>query len=121
MNINFTIFVQIFHFLIAYAFLSKFLFRPILKLFIKEKEKIVKLNQHITIEQEKLSEKELLAAQNWSLCKTHFQENLPQPENAIVVTKLDTTTIQKPPVLTTEEIQNVVNVIESDIKPKVML
>jgi len=120
MNINFTIFVQIVHFLIAYAFLSKFLFRPILKLFLQEKEKLVKLNQNIAIEQEKLNIKEQLAEQNWSSCKTLFHENLPQQESSTVVTKLDTATIQKPESLTTQETQNVVNAITSDIKSKVI-
>jgi len=86
----------------------------------KEKEKLVKLNQNITTEQEKLSIKKRLADQNWATCKTYFQENLPQQENSMVVTKLDTTTIQKPESLTNQETQNVVNTIASDIKSKVI-
>lgn len=120
MTINLTLFLQIFHFLIAYAFLSKFLFKPLLKLFIAEKEKMAKLHENIMFEEEKLTNKELQATQNWSLCKKYFKENLPGEETASVITKLNTDTIEKPIHLTAQESQNVVNTITSDIKSKVV-
>ncbi len=120
MNINFTLILQIFNFLIAYFFLAKFLFKPILKLFNLEKEKLIRLNKSVDLERKRLGDKEKLAEENWALCKNYFKENFPETKQLSIATKLDVSSIEQPQELSQKQTKDAINKIISVIKSKVI-
>lgn len=77
MDINFTFFVQIFHFFIAYYILEKLFCRPTIKALEKEKTVYTDLLASITTQQNLLTQKEQDKHNEWQRIKLFFSQALP--------------------------------------------
>lgn len=77
MGINFTFFIQGFHFLVAYFILEKFLLRPIVKALRKEQKEYTDLITTITTQQKLLEEKEKHKQAQWNTLKRLFAQVIP--------------------------------------------
>lgn len=77
MDINFTFFVQIFHFFIAYCILEKLFCRPTIKALEKEKKIYTDLLASITTQQNLLTQKEQDKHNEWQRIKLFFSQSLP--------------------------------------------
>lgn len=77
MDINFTFFVQLFHFLVAYQILEKLVCRPTIKVIEKEKKNYSDLIAHITAQQQELTKKENYKQNEWNRIKLFFSQSFP--------------------------------------------
>lgn len=77
MDINFTFFVQLFHFFVAYQILEKLFCKPTLTAIDKEKKSYSDLINHVTIEQHELIKKEAFKHAEWNRIKLFFSQSFP--------------------------------------------
>lgn len=78
MDINFTFFVQVLHFFIAYQIIEKLFCRPTIQEIEKEKKIYSDLNAQIHVEQQELAKKEAYKQHEWDKSKLFFARSLPR-------------------------------------------
>ncbi len=77
MDINFTFFVQLFHFFIAYQIIEKLFCKPTIRAIEKEKKSYSDLIAQITLQQQELTKKEEYKQTEWDRIKLFFSQSLP--------------------------------------------
>lgn len=88
MDINITLFIQAFHFLIAYYILEKLFFRSTVATIEQEKKQYNDLLNTITHAQALLLEKEELKKQKWNAIKKTFAQTIPHIKTTEEKTRL---------------------------------
>lgn len=78
MDINFTFFIQAFHFLIAYFILEKLLFKPTITTIEQEQKQYNDLITTINTQEKLLADKEELKQHQWNTAKLLFAKIVPQ-------------------------------------------
>lgn len=77
MDINFTFFIQAFHFFIAYCIIEKFLLRSVFKSINHEQEHYNDLITTINTQQQLIKNKEERKQQEWDAIKLFFAQIIP--------------------------------------------
>lgn len=120
MNVNLTLLVQIFNFLVAYYLLSKFLLKPALNIIYEDINYKSSLRMAIVEEEEKLKKKELHKKEQWRKCQYFFKQNKPEVDLELVAKETDTSSIKSPIELNDNERKQLVNDLVLTLKSKVM-
>lgn len=119
MNINLTLIVQVFNFLIGYFIISRFLLKPTLKIIEDDKSKLSNLYSSIEIEKEKFEVKERLKKNQWRLCQNYFKTNTPEISLAIF-TKKKSPSINQVKKLSNQEVNMLTKEVAPTIKSKLI-
>jgi nitrate/TMAO reductase-like tetraheme cytochrome c subunit len=77
MDINFTFFVQLFHFFVAYCIIERLFCRPTITALEKEKKVYTDLISTITAQQQVLAQKEQTKQDEWKRIKLFFSQSFP--------------------------------------------
>lgn len=118
-SINLTLFIQIAHFVIAYALISKFLLKPGYAALKSDHERTRQLKALVAGEQEKLAEKQEYKKRRWQLCQNYFYANRPtlrDPQGSVVAGK----TLEPEKPLSDAEVATVASDISKALKEKVL-
>ena len=90
MDINITFFVQLFHFLIAYLIIERFLLKPVYRTLQRNDYHMQALFKGLEAQKSKVKNKELQKHQEWQSVQQSFTELMPQPVQAFDAYTLDT-------------------------------
>jgi hypothetical protein len=86
MNINFTVFIQAFHFFIAYLIVERFFLRSVLQSINQEQQHYNDLIATINTQQQHIKDKEERKLLEWNAIKLFFAKTIPhiQPQEQLV-------------------------------------
>lgn len=88
MSVNGTLFIQMFHFAIAYWALTRFLFMPVVRVILHEQEIADKLQASVQELQEALESNEQSLLEHWRQCREYLLlKNIEQSDSVDVLKK----------------------------------
>ena len=119
MTLNLTLVVQMFHFLIAYYFISKVLLKPVYEAIKSDENRARQLRALVDSEQERLRDKKAYQKMRWQLCQNYFYKHKPsleQKEVALYSQKM----IESPHLLTEARVESEAQAISKALKQKVL-
>lgn len=120
MNINLTLFVQIFNFLIAYFIISRFFLKPALTLVQVDINRNQSLLSSITKEDQKLFEKQNLKKSNWKIFQNYFFSNKPDLSKTSEFIEVKFKQLEKKEDLDKNQIDQIATKISNELKSKVI-
>jgi hypothetical protein len=115
-TINVTLIVQIIHFFIAYLLISRLVLKPGLVLVRQEQHEKKQALQRVTVEQERIAQKQEAKRQRWQLCQDYFNEHKPS-QVSFVPTRMGEIKQVQPDVFTEQEIRELASIVVSALEP----
>ncbi len=119
MTLNLTLVVQIAHFLIAYALLSRFFLRPGYRAVKSDENRLRQLRAAIITEQKRLAEKQEYKRNAWVHCQHYFYQHRPVFE--VEKRGVQSTQALEPlPEITQQELETLAAALSGAVKKQVL-